>query len=92
MWPHCANSLHNKNKEKENADNANGENKFTFATQHGAHSRSACKWIMDSEATKHMTLHMMIFDTYEVISPCNMCLGDDSMAEAIGMGFIVVGV
>ena len=59
--------------------------------QHGAHSRNVCKW-MDTGATNHMTSHKAAFDTYEVISPRNVCLGNDSMAEAIGMGFIAVGV
>ena len=47
---------------------------------------------MDLGATKHMTSQKTAFDTYEVISLHNVCLGDDSMAEVIGMGFIVVGV
>jgi hypothetical protein len=50
------------------------------------------KWIMNSRATKHMTLHEAAFNTYEVIFPRNMHVGDDSMAEAIGMGSIVVGI
>ena len=40
----------------------------------------------------YMTLHRTAFDTYEAISPCNVRLDDDSMAEAIGMGSIIVGV
>jgi hypothetical protein len=47
---------------------------------------------MDSGARKHIILHRVVFDTYEVISPYNIRLGDDSMAEVIGMGSIVVGV
>jgi hypothetical protein len=52
---------------------------------------------MDSGARKHITLHRAVFDTYEVISPYNIRLGDDSMgddsmAKVIGMGSIVVGV
>ena len=39
-----------------------------------------------------MALYKMTFDTYEVISSCNLHLNDDSMPEAIGMGSIVVGV
>lgn len=34
----------------------------------------------------------MAFNTYEVISPCNVHLGDGSVGEAIGMVSIVVGV
>ena len=47
---------------------------------------------MDSGARKHITLYRAVFDTYEVISPCNICLGDDSVAKAIKMGSIMVGV
>ena len=68
------------------------EDKFAFAMQHGAHSRSVCKGIMDSRASMYMTLHRTAFDTYEAISPRNVRLDDDSVAEAIGMGSIIVGV
>ena len=33
-----------------------------------------------------------IINTGEVISPCNVCLGDNGVAKAIGMGSIVIGV
>ena len=62
------------------------EDEFAFALQHGAYLRSICKWIIDSEATKHMTSHRATFDAYEVFSPRNVCLDDDSMTKAIGMG------
>ena len=39
-----------------------------------------------------MTLHRTIFHTYEVISLCNVCLGIDNVAKAIGMGSIVIGI
>lgn len=32
----------------------------------------------------------LLFDTYEVIAPCNVYVDDDSVVKAIGMGFIVV--
>ena len=54
--------------------------------------RSVCKWIIDLEATKHTTSHRVAFDTYKVNSPCNVRLGDDSVAKAIRIGSIVVGV
>ena len=53
-----------KNNEKDNVKNAKDNDEFTFATQHGAHSRSVCKKIMDSRAIKHITLHMMQFNIY----------------------------
>lgn len=41
-------------------------------------------------ATKDMTLHRVAFDTYEIITPCNVHLGDDSVVEVIGMESNVV--
>jgi transposase InsO family protein len=81
-----------KNKDKENANHAKDEDDYAFATQDGAHSNTMCKWIMDSGATKHMTPHRAAFHTYEVISPRNVHMGDDSIVQAIGMGTIVVEV
>ena len=66
------------------------EDEFIFSMQHEAHSESLCKWIMDSGATKHMTLQRA-FDIYKVIFVCNVCLGDDSVAEDIVMGSISMG-
>lgn len=47
---------------------------------------------MDSEATtKHMTLHRIAFNMYEVIAPSNVHLYDDDIViETIGMGSIIV--
>lgn len=39
------------NKEMKNAKNAKDEDEFAFATQHGAHSRRICKWIMHLKTT-----------------------------------------
>ena len=41
---------------------------------------------MDSGATKHMASHRVAFNTYKANSPHNVCLGDDSVAQAIRMG------
>ena len=60
--------------------------------QHGVHLRSVCNWIMDLRATKHMALHRTTFDTYKVISPCNVRLSDDSVAKIIIMGSILFGI
>lgn len=37
-----------------------------------------------------MTSHRTTFDMYEVITPYNVYLDDDSIVEAIGMGSIVL--
>ena len=81
-----------KNKEKRNIKNTIEVDIFVFVTQYRMHSKNVCKWIMNSEATKHMTLHRVTFNTYEVISPHNVYLGNDNMAEAIGIGSIVAKV
>ena len=87
--PHCYKA---KYKEWEDAKNTKDEDEFAFGTQHGSHSENVCKWIMDIGATKHMTLYMPTFVTYEVIYSHNVRLGDDSVVEAIRMGSVVVGV
>jgi hypothetical protein len=46
----------NNNKEKENANKAKDDDDYAFATKDGDHCKAICKWIMDSGATKHMTL------------------------------------
>lgn len=69
-----------------------GINEFAFATQYIAYLKRVRKWIMDLETTKHMTLHMAAFDTYNVISPHNKCLSGNSMADAIGRGCMAIEV
>lgn len=39
-----------------------------------------------------MTLHSVAFRTYKIISPRNVQLGNDTMAEVIGMGSIFIGI
>lgn len=68
------------------------DDKFVFAMQYKAYLRGVCKWIMNSVAKKHMTLHRAAFDISEVICPHNMRLGYDSVAKIIGVGSIVVGI
>lgn len=81
-----------KNKKKENVKYTKDEDKFAFATQHGAHPNSVCKWIMDSKTTKHLTLHKGAFDIYEVISSRNVRLADDSVAKASRFGFTIIEI
>ena len=50
---------------------------------------SVFKWIMDSGATKHITLHRTTFNVYEVICLRNVHLGNDRVAKTIGMWFII---
>lgn len=70
--------------------NAKDANEYTFVMHNEAHSKSMCKWIMYSQATKHMILFKDAFDTYEVIASRNVHLDSNSVVEAIIMGFIIV--
>ena len=79
-----------KNKEQEQTKNAKDDDDYTFVMRNETHSKSMCKWIMDSGASKHMTLHKAAFDTYEVITPRNVHLDDNNVVQAIGMESIVV--
>lgn len=63
---------------------------YTFVMRYGTHSKSVCKWIMEFEATKHMTLYRDKFATYEVVATYNVQLDDNSFVEAIIMRFIIV--
>lgn len=47
---------------------------------------------MISDATKHMTPHRASFDSYDVISPFNVHLDDDSVVQAFRMDCVVVEV
>lgn len=78
-----------KTKQKNDTKNAKDDDDSIYVMRNETHSKSICKWIMDSEATKHMTLHWATFNTYKVIAPCHVHLGDDNIVEAIRMGCIV---
>ena len=79
-----------KNKEREQAKNVNNDDDYAFTMRFEAHSKSMCKWIMNLDATKHITSYKAAFNTYEIITPRNMHLDDNSIVQAIGMGSIVV--
>ena len=53
-------------------------------------SKSMCKWIMNSSVFKHMTSHKAALNTYEVITPRNVYLDDNTVVQAFGMRSIVV--
>ena len=61
---------------------------YIFVMCNGIHSKSVCKCIMVSRAYKHMTLCNVAFDTYEVIGPHNVHLGDNIVVKVIRMGSI----
>ena len=55
-----------------------------------AYSKNMCKLIMDSYGFKHIMSHKAAFDTYEVITPRNVHLGDKNVVCVIRMDSIVV--
>lgn len=80
-----------KNKNRQNVENMKENNDFIFVMRNKAHSKRVCKWIVNSEATKHMTLYIRAtFDIYEIIASCNMHLNDNSVVKAIKIKSIVV--
>lgn len=79
-----------KYKGRENTNDVKDNNDYALATLHATHSKAICIWIIDSGATKRMTFQKVAIDTYKVIAPCNVLLGDDSALEVIGMASIIV--
>ena len=63
---------------------------YAFVVRNEAHSKSMYRWIIDSEASKHMTSYKAAIDTYEVIISRNVHLDDDSVVQAIKIKCIVV--
>jgi hypothetical protein len=76
----------------ENAKNTKEDNDSTCATQHEAYSKVMYKWIIDLGIAKHMTSHMITFNTHEVIASLNTYLDDDSVMKMMRMDFILVKV
>lgn len=77
-------SIYFKTKNKEHKKDARDEDDYIFVMCNIAHSKSVCKWVMDSVATNLTTLHGTALDTYEVITPHNMHLDQSSVVKAIG--------
>lgn len=77
-----------KNKDQKIAKNAKGDDNYEFIMRNGTHSKS--KWIMNSEAFKHIILHRATLDSYEVVVPRNVLLDIDIIVEDIGTGFIII--
>lgn len=55
------------------------DDNYAFVMQNETHFNSVCKCIMDLGASKQMALHRTAFDTYEVITLCNVHLGDNNI-------------
>ena len=57
--------------------NANDDDNYIFVMRNETHYKSMCKWIMNSGTSKYMISHKDAFDTYEIITPCNVHLDDN---------------
>ena len=60
---------------------------YIVVTNGGSKSNMS-KWIIDLEATQHVTSHRQAFDTYEAISNHHVFLGENGMV--VGKGSILV--
>ncbi len=69
-------------KEKENQACEDQEQMFVVAL--GANDHTTYHWIIDSDATQHMTFKQEWFTTYKSIDPQKVYMGDDIILEAIG--------
>ena len=56
----------------------------------GTYFKNVFKWIMNLGATKHTTLYNAVFDTYGVITPRNVHMGDDNIIKTIEMRSIIM--
>ena len=79
-----------KNNEFKNTRNAKIDDDYTFVMHSMIHFKSLYKWFKNLETTKHMTLHRVVFNIYQIIAPHNVHLNDDSIVKAIGMGSIIM--
>jgi len=59
-----------------------------FVVALSADDHTTYDWIVNSDATQHMTFEQEWFTTYERISPRRVSMGDDTVLEAIGKGNI----
>jgi hypothetical protein len=72
-----------------NTKNTKDDDDYEFVVRKEIHSNSMCKSIMNLKASKDMILHRVVFDTYEMIVPCNEQLGNDNVVKTIGLGSFI---
>lgn len=59
---------------------AKNNDNYAFLMRNGEHSKSLYKWIMNSKASKYMTLHKTISNAYEIIALGNVHLDNNYIA------------
>lgn len=79
-----------KNKKWKQVKNMNDDINYVFVMRNETHSKSVRKWIMDLEASKHMTSYKAAFDMYEVITSHNMNISDNRVVQVIKMRSIFI--
>lgn len=55
-------------------------------------TKSSCVWLVDSNATQHMTFSKEYMKNYKNMSPVDVRLADDGVIQAIGAGDIVMSM
>jgi hypothetical protein len=80
--------LKKKSDEKEKANQACEDQEQMFVATLGANDHTTYDWIIDSDATQHMTFEQEWFISYKSIVPQKVYMGDDTILEAIGKGNI----
>jgi hypothetical protein len=80
--------LKKKSDEKEKFNQVYEDHEQIFVAALSANDHTMYDWIIDSDATQHMTFQQEWFTTYERISPKRVFMGDDTVLEAIGKGNI----
>ena len=61
------------------SDGHEGGPEYTFMTSHVSTHGSVSGWIVDSGATSHMSYIRTSFQSYHVIAPANVILGDGTV-------------
>jgi hypothetical protein len=82
------NYLKKKSDEKEKTNQACDDQEQMFVTALNANDHVRNDWIIDSDATQHMTFEREWFTTYESIVARKVYMGDDTILEAIRKGSI----
>jgi hypothetical protein len=82
------NCLKKKNDEKEKANQVCEDHEQMFVAALSANDHTMYDWIVDSDATQHMTFEQKQFTTYERISPRRVFISDDTILKAINKGNI----
>ena len=73
-----------------NANIAKTSDNFAFVIRDGASNTTATRWIVDSGALQHMTLHKHFFDSYQLVLGRKMFMSDNGMVKDISKGSILV--